>query len=114
MKLATVHAGDAVAITAAGEPRLGEVRTKQRGHLIVAPWPDRRTNDRGLITVAARDILAHYRRRARASAAEIGDLVLVDLRGRRFHARVTARAEQGELGLDPLKSAHQLLPRAAP
>ena len=47
-------------------------------------------------------MLAHYRRRARASAAGVGDLVLVDIRGRRFHARVTARPERGELRLDPL------------
>ena len=47
-------------------------------------------------------MLAHYRRRARASVADVGDLVLVDIRGRRFHARVTARPERGELRLEPL------------
>ena len=102
MKLAPVHAGDVVAIPGPYEPRLGEVRGKQRGRLTVAPWPDRRTRDRGAVTVSARDVLAHYRRRARASAAGVGDLVLVDIRGRRFHARVTARPERGELRLDPL------------
>ena len=102
MKLAPVHAGDVVAIPGPHEPRLGEVRAKQRGRLTVAPWPDRRTRDRRAVTVSARDVLAHYRRRARASAADVGDLVLVDIRGRRFHARVTARPERGELRLDPL------------
>jgi hypothetical protein len=102
MRLAVVHAGDVVAIPGPGEPRLGEVRAKYRGRLTVAPWPSRRTADRGPITVAARDVLAHYRRRARASAAGVGDLVLVDIRGRRFHARVTARPERGELRPEPL------------
>ncbi|MGH2948692.1 MAG: hypothetical protein ACRDPC_20955 [Solirubrobacteraceae bacterium] len=99
MRLAAVHAGDVVAIPSPGEPRLGEVRAKERGRLTVAPWPDRRTRDRRPIAVSARDVLAHYRRRARASAAGVGDLVVVDIRGRRFHARVT---ERGELALDPV------------
>ena len=102
MKLAPVHAGDIVAIPGQQDPRLCEVRAKQRGRLTVAPWPDRRTRDRRPVAVSARDVLAHYRRRARASAAGVGDLVLVDIRGRRFHARITARAERGELGLEPL------------
>ena len=102
MKLAPVHAGDVVAIPGQQEPRLGEVRTKQRGRLTVAPWPDRRTRDRRPVAVSARDVLAHYRRRARASAAGVGDLVLVDIRGRMFHARIIARAERGELSVDPL------------
>jgi len=97
MKLAPVHAGDVVAIPGPQEARLGEVRAKQRGRLSVAPWPDRRTRDRRPVAVSARDVLAHYRRRARTSAAGVGDLVLVDIRGRRFHARVTARGERGEL-----------------
>jgi hypothetical protein len=58
----------------------------------------RRARDRAWIAVPARDVLALYRRRARASAADVGDLVLVDIRGRRFHAR----AERGELRVDPL------------
>jgi hypothetical protein len=102
MRLAAVHAGDVVAIAGPGEPRLGEVHAKHRGRLTVAPWPSRRTRDRGPLTVAAHDVLAHYRRRARASAADVGDLVLVDIRGRRFHARVTARPERGKLHLEPL------------
>jgi hypothetical protein len=102
MRLAAVHAGDVVAIPGPAEPRLGEVRAKQRGRLTVTPWPSRRTRDRAAVSVTARDVLAHYRRRARASAADVGDLVLVDIRGRRFHARVTARPERGELHLDPL------------
>jgi hypothetical protein len=102
MKLANVRVGDVVAIGGRGEPLLADVRAKQRGRLTVAPWPNRRTRDRRPVTIAALDVLAHFRRRARASAAEIGDLVLVDIRGRRFHARVTARAGQGELALDPL------------
>jgi hypothetical protein len=102
MKLAPVQAGDVVAIPGPQEPRLGEVRAKQRRRLTIAPWPDRRTRDRRPVAVCARDVLAHYLRRARASAAGVGDLVLVDIRGRRFHARLTARAERGELGLEPL------------
>jgi hypothetical protein len=47
-------------------------------------------------------VLAHYPRRARASEADVGDLVLVDIRGRRFHARVSARRERGELRLEPI------------
>jgi hypothetical protein len=101
MKLAAVRAGDVVAIPGPRDPRLGEVRAKHRGRLTVSPWPSRQTHDRGPLTVSARDVLAHYRRRARASAADVGDLVLVDIRGRRFHARVTARPERGELRLDP-------------
>jgi hypothetical protein len=99
MRLAAVHAGD---IPGPGEPRLGEVRAKQRGHLTVVPWPSQRTRDRAAVTIPAREVLAHYRRRARASAAGVGDLVLVDVRGRRFHARVAARPERGELRLEPL------------
>ena len=33
MRLATVHAGDVVAIPGAGEARLADVRAKQRGRL---------------------------------------------------------------------------------
>jgi hypothetical protein len=102
MKLATVRTGDVAVIGGRGEPLLGEVQDRQRGRLTVSPWPNRRTCDRRPVTVAARDVLAHFRRRARVSAAETGDLALGDIRGRRFHARVTARAEQGELALDPL------------
>ena len=102
MRLGAVHAGDVVAIPGPGEPRLGEVRAKQRARLTVAPWPDRRTRDRRAVSVSARDVLAHYRRRSGASAAGVGDLVLVDIRGRMFHARITARGERGELTLDPL------------
>jgi hypothetical protein len=102
MRLASVHTGDVVAIPGADEPRLGEVRAKHPGRLTVAPWPRRQESDRGWITLSARDVLAHYPRRARASDADIGDLVLVDIRGRRFHARVTARHERGELHLDPI------------
>jgi hypothetical protein len=102
VRLAAVHAGDVVAIPGPGEPRLGEVRAKQRGRLTVAPWPSQRTRDRAAVTIAARDVLDHYRRRARASTAGVGDLVLVDIRGRRFHARVVARPERGELRLEPL------------
>jgi hypothetical protein len=103
MRLAVVRAGDVVAIAAPGEPRLGEVRAKQRGRLTVSPWwPSGRARERGPVTVAARDVLAHYRRRARASAADVGDLVLIDIRGRQFHARVTTRRARGELRLDPL------------
>jgi hypothetical protein len=102
MRLAAVHPGDVVAIPGPGEPRLGEVRAKHRGRVTVAPWPSRQVRDRHWITVAARDLLAHYSRRARASEAGIGDLVLVDIRGRRFHARVTARPERGELRLEPI------------
>jgi len=94
MRLAAVHPGDVVAIPGPGVPRLGEVRAKHRGRVTVAPWPSRRARDRHWITVAARDLFAHYPRRARASEAAIGDLVLVDIRGRRFHARVTARPER--------------------
>ena len=102
MRLSSIHAGDVVAIPGPDEPRLGEVRAKQRGRLTVTPWPSRRTRDRAAVTVDAADVLAHYRRRARASVADVGDLVLVDIRGRRFHARVTARPDRGELRLDPL------------
>ena len=102
MRLATVHTGDVVAIPSPGEPRLGEVRAKQRGRLTVTPWPSRRTRDRAAVTVAASEVLAHYRQRARASVADTGDLVLVDIRGRRFHARVTERPQRGELRLEPL------------
>lgn len=101
MRLAAIHPGDVVAISGPDEPRLGEVRAKQRGRLTVTPWPNRRTRDRAAVTVDAAEVLAHYRRRARASVAD-GDLVLVDIRGRRFHARVTARPERGELRLEPL------------
>ena len=102
MKLATVRAGDIVAIPGPHEPRLGEVRAKQRGRLTVTPWPSATTRDRAAVVIAATEVLAHYRRRARASTAGVGDLVLVDIRGRRFHARVTARPDRGELELDPL------------
>lgn len=102
MRLAAVHPGDVVAIPGPGVPRLGEVRAKHRGRVTVAPWPSRRARDRHWITVAARDLFAHYPRRARASEAAIGDLVLVDIRGRRFHARVTARPERGELRQEPI------------
>jgi hypothetical protein len=102
VRLAAVHTGDVVAIPGPGEPRLGEVRAKQRGRLTVAPWSDRRTRDCRPVSLSARDVLAHYRRRARASAADVGDLVLVDVRGRRFHAQVVARTERGELGLQPI------------
>jgi hypothetical protein len=102
VRLAAVHPGDVVTIPGADEPRLGEVRAKQRGRLTVAPWPDRRTRDCRPVSLSARDVRAHYRRRARASAADVGDLVLVDVRGRRFHARVIARTERGELGLQPI------------
>ena len=71
MKLANVRVGDVVAIGGRGEPLLGEVRAKQRGGLTVAPWPNRRTRDRRPVTIAALDVLAHFRRRARPSAAEI-------------------------------------------
>ncbi len=98
MKPAPAHAGDVVATPSPQEPRLGEARAKQRGRLTVAPWPDRRTGDRRPVAVSARDVLAHYRRRARAAAAGVGDLDLLDIHGRLF----TARAERGELGLDPL------------
>lgn len=102
MRLASIHVGDVVAISGSDEPRLGEVRAKQRGRLTVTPWPSRRSRDRAAVTVDAADVLAHYRRRARASAADVGDLVLVDIRGRRFHARVSSRPERGELRLEPL------------
>jgi len=102
MRLAAVHAGDVVGIPGPVEPRPGEVRAKRRGRLTVTPWPSRRTRDRAAVTISAPEVLAHYRRRARASAADVGDLVLVDIRGRRFHARVTARLERGELELHPL------------
>jgi hypothetical protein len=102
VRLASIHPGDVVAIPGPDEPRLGEVRAKQRGRLTVTPWPNRRTRDRAAVTVDAAEVLAHYRRRARASVADVGDLVLVDIRGRRFHARVTARPERGELRLEPL------------
>jgi hypothetical protein len=102
MRLGGVHAGDVVAIPGPGEPRLGEVRAKQRGRLTVTPWPSPRTRDRAAVSVPADEILTHYRRRARASAADVGDLVLVDIRGRRLYARVTARPERGEIELDPL------------
>jgi hypothetical protein len=102
MKLAPVHAGDVVAFPGPHGPRLGEVRSKQRARLTVAPWPDRLTRDRRPVAVSARDVLGHYRRRARAPDADVGDLVLVDIRGRLFHARVRAHAERGELNLDPL------------
>jgi hypothetical protein len=102
MRLASIHAGDVVAIPGAGEPRLGEVRAKHRRRLTVSPWPSRQGRDRGWMTVSARDVLAHYPRRPPASEAEVGELVLVDIRGRRFHARVSARRERGELRLEPI------------
>jgi hypothetical protein len=102
VRLTSIHAGDVVAIPGPDEPRLGEVRAKQRGRLTVTPWPSRRTRDRAAVTIDAADVLAHYRRRARASVADVGDLVLVDIRRRRFHARVTERPERGELRLQPL------------
>ena len=37
MRLSSIHAGDVVAIPGPHEPRLGEVRGKQRGRLAVAP-----------------------------------------------------------------------------
>ncbi len=101
MRPASIDTGDVLAIPGPGEPRPGDVPAKQRGRLTLTAWPKRRTRDYAAITVAASEVLAHYRRRARASAAAVGDL-LVDIRGRPFHARVTARAERGELGPDPL------------
>jgi hypothetical protein len=102
VRLSSIHVGDVVAIADPDEPRLGEVRAKQRGRLTVTPWPNRRTRDRAAVTIDAADTRAHYRRRARASIADVGDLVLVDIRGRRFHARVTERPVRGELRLEPL------------
>jgi hypothetical protein len=102
MRLASVHTGDVVAIPGAAEPRFGEVHVKHRGRLTVAPWPSRRESDRGWFTVSARDVLARYPRRARAPEADVGDLVLVDIRGRRFHARVSARLRRRELRIEPI------------
>ena len=102
MRLAAVHSGDIVAIPGPGQPRLGEVLGKRPGSLIVAPWPNAHSRDRAAVNVLASEVLGHYRRRSRASVADVGELVLVDIRGRRFHARVTARPERGELELQPL------------